>query len=105
MVKKLQAEVLLYSDNLYICSMVDQTQTDLILKIDSALEEIRPHLAVDGGNIELVEVTEDLVVKLKWLGNCEFCSMSTMTMRAGVEQAIKSKVPEIKAVIATNGLS
>lgn len=54
-------------------------------------------------NIELVEVTEDLIVKIKWLGNCEHCSFSGMTMRAGVEQAIKSRLPEIKAVEAVNG--
>ena len=62
----------------------------------------RPHLAVDGGNIELVEVTDDLTVKIRWLGNCAFCSMSEMTMKAGVEQAIKSRLPEIKNVIAVN---
>lgn len=76
--------------------------TALQEKINQALDEIRPHLAVDGGNIELVEVTDDLTVKIRWLGNCAFCSMSEMTMKAGVEQAIKSKLPEIKNVIAVN---
>ena len=76
--------------------------TALQEKINQALDEIRPHLAVDGGNIELVEVTDDLTVKIRWLGNCAFCSMSDMTMKAGVEQAIKSKLPEIKNVIAVN---
>lgn len=71
-------------------------------KVNKALDEIRPHLAVDGGNIELVEVTDDLVVKVKWMGNCAFCSMSEMTMKAGVEQAIKSKLPEVKEVVAVN---
>ncbi len=70
-----------------------------------ALDDVRPHLAVDGGNIEVVEVTEDMGVKIKWLGNCEFCSMSIMTMKAGVEQAIKSKVPEITGVEAVNGMT
>jgi len=80
------------------------TEKDVIFdKVNQALDEIRPHLAVDGGNIELVEVTEDMTVKIKWLGNCEFCSMSAMTMRAGVEQAIKSKLPEISHVEAVNG--
>lgn len=80
------------------------TEKDIIFdKVNQALDEIRPHLAVDGGNIELVEVTEDMTVKIKWLGNCEFCSMSAMTMRAGVEQAIKSKLPEISHVEAVNG--
>lgn len=76
--------------------------TTLQEKINQALDEIRPHLAVDGGNIEVVEVTDDLTVKIRWLGNCAFCSMSEMTMKAGVEQAIKSKLPEIKNVIAVN---
>ena len=79
-------------------------QTELFYKVNQALEDIRPHLAVDGGNIELIEITEDLTVRVKWLGNCEFCSMSTMTMKAGVEQAIRSRVPEIKNVEAVNGM-
>ena len=74
-------------------------------KIDAALEEIRPHLKVDGGNIEVVEVTDDMTVKVKWLGNCEFCSMSAMTMKAGVEQTLKAKIPEIQSIEAVNGLS
>ncbi len=73
-------------------------------KVIKALNDIRPHLLVDGGDIELVDITEDLDVKVRWLGNCEFCSMSAMTMRAGIEQAIKSQVPEIKNVLAINGL-
>lgn len=77
---------------------------NLLSRVEAALESIRPHLAVDGGNIEVVEVTEDMTVKIKWLGNCEFCSMSAMTMKAGVEQAIKSKIPEIQSIIAVNGL-
>ncbi|HRG66314.1 MAG TPA: NifU family protein, partial [Saprospiraceae bacterium] len=67
-------------------------------------EDTRPHLADDGRNIELIEITDDLTVRVKWLGNCEFCSMSTMTMKAGVEQAIRSRVPEIKNVEAINGM-
>jgi Fe-S cluster biogenesis protein NfuA len=79
-------------------------QTQLLDRINAALDEVRPHLAVDGGNIEVVEITEDMSVLIKWLGNCEFCSMSAMTMRAGIEQAIKSRVPEIKSVKAINGI-
>ncbi|MEM9545304.1 MAG: NifU family protein [Bacteroidota bacterium] len=77
----------------------------LVDKVDAALEEIRPHLEVDGGNIEVVEITDDMTVRVKWLGNCEFCSMSAMTMKAGVEQTIKSKIPEIQAIEAVNGLT
>jgi len=77
----------------------------LISRIDRALNEIRPHLAVDGGNVEVVDVTEDHIVKIKWLGTCEGCSMSAMTMRAGIEQAIRGQLPEIVGVEAVNGLS
>ncbi|HMU05001.1 MAG TPA: NifU family protein [Saprospiraceae bacterium] len=82
--------------------MITAEQT-LFDKVNHALDEIRPHLAVDGGNLEIVEITDDLIVKIKWMGNCEHCFMSAMTMKAGVEQAIKSKLPEIKGVEAVNG--
>jgi len=74
-------------------------------KVDEALETLRPHLKVDGGDIEVVEVTDDMTVKIKWLGNCEFCSMSAMTMKAGVEQTLKSKIPEIQSIVAVNGVA
>jgi len=76
----------------------------LISQVDSALESIRPHLAVDGGNIEVVDINDDMEVMIKWLGNCESCSMSAMTMRAGVEQTIKGKLPQITGVRAVNGV-
>jgi Fe-S cluster biogenesis protein NfuA len=78
--------------------------TDIFKRVDMALDEIRPHLQVDGGDIEVVEITENLIVKVRWMGNCESCNMSLMTMRAGVEQAIKNKVPEITGVVAINGI-
>jgi Fe-S cluster biogenesis protein NfuA len=74
-------------------------------RVDAALESLRPHLKVDGGDIEVVEVTEDMTVRVKWLGNCEFCSMSAMTMKAGVEQTLRSKIPEIKTIEAVNGMT
>ncbi|HQV66495.1 MAG TPA: NifU family protein [Saprospiraceae bacterium] len=83
--------------------MISALHSEFFDRVDKALEEIRPHLAVDGGNIELVEVTDDLIVRIKWVGNCEHCAMSAMTMKAGVEQAIKSKIPEIKGIEALNG--
>ncbi len=76
----------------------------LLDQINAALDEIRPHLIVDGGNIEVVELTDDMELKVKWMGNCEFCSMSAMTMKAGVEQAIKQKLPQITKVTAINGV-
>ena len=71
----------------------------LMKRVDAALDDVRPHLAVDGGNVELVDVTEDNIVKIKWLGACDGCSMSFMTM----EQSIRSKLPEIMGVVAVNG--
>jgi Fe-S cluster biogenesis protein NfuA len=79
------------------------SKKEWIEMIDEVLDDVRPHLAVDGGNIEVVDVTGDGCVKIKWLGTCENCSMSAMTMRAGVEETIKSKFPEIKRVIPVNG--
>lgn len=84
---------------------VSSIDSPIFKKIDQALDTIRPHLEIDGGNIELVSVSKDLDVEIKWLGNCEFCSMSAMTMRAGVEQAIKSMVPEVRSVTAVNGVN
>ncbi len=84
--------------------MSAQEKKELIDKIDAALEDVRPHLEVDGGNVEVVDVSEDMMVQIRWLGNCESCSMSAMTMRAGIEQAIKSRVPSIQGVEAINGV-
>ncbi len=84
--------------------MSKEEKDKLIAKIDSVLDEIRPHLKVDGGNVEVVDVTEDLTVKVKWLGNCQICSMSAMTMKAGIEQTIKQSMPEIRTVEAVNGI-
>jgi len=77
--------------------MTDQI---LIDKINLALGDIRPYLMDDGGDIELIEITDELVVKVKFLGACKSCTMSAMTLKGGVEEAIKKVVPEIKAVIA-----
>lgn len=78
--------------------------SELLERVDAALESVRPHLKVDGGNVELVGVTEDMHVQIKWMGNCESCNMSAMTLRAGIEEAIRSKIPEIKGVVAINGV-
>ncbi len=75
---------------------------DLAERIDRALDGIRPYLETDGGNVKLVEITEDMTVKLELLGACGSCPMSTMTLKAGVEEAIKKAVPEIKHVDAIN---
>ncbi len=82
--------------------MVIEAESSLVQKVNDALNEIRPFLAIDGGNVEVVEVTDDLIVHVKWLGNCSNCNMSQMTMKAGVERAIKQQLPQIKSVIAIN---
>ena len=76
----------------------------LIARVDAALEDIRPHLAADGGNVEVVDITDEHVVKVKWLGNCQSCSMSYMTMKAGLEQTIKGRVNGITGVEAVYGM-
>jgi Fe-S cluster biogenesis protein NfuA len=70
-----------------------------IEKINLALEQIRPFLKDDGGDIEFIELTDDNIVKVRFLGSCSECSMSAMTLKGGVEEAIKKNVPEIQAVI------
>jgi len=67
-------------------------------KVEKALEEIRPALQADGGDVELVEVTEDGVVKLRLKGACGCCPMSTYTLKMGIEQRLKEEIPEIKTV-------
>lgn len=83
-------------------ALIKKSKLKRIQEIDQALNELRPHLAVDGGNVEVLDYTDDMTVKIKWLGNCESCSMSAFTLRAGIEQAIKSRFPEVLAVIAVN---
>lgn len=76
--------------------------TELLEKIESALDSIRPYLEADGGNVKLLEVDSDNIVRLELLGSCGSCPMSTMTLKAGVEEAIKRVVPEIRRVEAVN---
>jgi len=76
--------------------------TELKIKVEEALKSIRPYLEADGGNVELVELTEDRTVMVELTGACKTCSMSMMTMKAGIEETIKRSVPEIKSVVAIN---
>lgn len=75
----------------------------LLERIDLALDSIRPHLEMDGGNVQVVDVTDDMIVQIKWLGNCQGCQMSAMTLRAGIEETLRNKIPEVKGVIAVSG--
>ncbi|MFB3850552.1 MAG: NifU family protein [Acidobacteriota bacterium] len=69
-------------------------------KVEAALNKIRPMLMADGGNVDLVEVTAEGVVKLKLTGTCGCCPMSQMTLKMGIEKMLKQEVPEIKEVVA-----
>lgn len=75
---------------------------ELRRQIEEALDMIRPYLMADGGSVRLLDVTPDLVVELELLGACGSCPMSTMTLRAGIEQALKRSVPQISRVEAVN---
>jgi Fe-S cluster biogenesis protein NfuA len=74
----------------------------LLARVEAALDTIRPYLETDGGNVSIEEITPENVVKLKLLGSCGSCPMSIMTLKAGIEEAIKKAVPEITGVEATN---
>ena len=75
---------------------------EITKKVSDSIELVRPFLQNDGGDISLVEVTDDYVVKVKLLGACGSCPYSIMTLKNGVEQAIKRDVPQIKEVVAIN---
>ncbi|MGZ3872208.1 MAG: NifU family protein [Mucilaginibacter sp.] len=74
----------------------------LLDQVEAALDTIRPYLLTDGGNVSIEEITPANVVKLKLLGSCGSCPMSIMTLKAGIEEAIKKAVPEITGVEAIN---
>lgn len=69
-------------------------------KVEKALEKVRPMLMADGGNVELVDVTDDGIVKVKLTGSCGCCPMSQMTLKMGIEKILKKEVPGIKEVVA-----
>ena len=69
-------------------------------EVEDALDEVRPSIQADGGDVILDEITEDNVVKVKLVGACVGCPMSTMTLKQGVEKVLESKIPEIKEVRA-----
>ena len=75
------------------------TDKTILSKIEVALEEIRPFLEADGGDINFIELTDNWVVKVKLVGACSSCNISMMTLKNGVEMAVKRAVPEVKEVI------
>lgn len=75
---------------------------EAIRKIKKSLQEIRPFLEADGGDINFIELTEDWVVKVELTGACSSCSVSMMTLKNGVEEVIKRAVPQVKEVLEVN---
>jgi Fe-S cluster biogenesis protein NfuA len=75
---------------------------ETISRVETALDSIRPYLEADGGNVRVIELNEDNILKLEFVGACGNCPMSTMTFKAGVEEAIKRAVPEIINIEVVN---
>ncbi|OFX71609.1 MAG: hypothetical protein A2X12_08905 [Bacteroidetes bacterium GWE2_29_8] len=75
---------------------------ELTEKVKKIIDQIRPYLEADGGNIRFVELTDDMIVYVELQGACSSCPMSTLTLKAGVEEAIVREIPEIKSVEAIN---
>ena len=73
---------------------------ELLDRINKAIEPLRPYLQSDGGDIEVVDVTSDFVVRVRLTGACECCPFNVQTLKAGIENALKKEIPEIKSVIA-----
>ncbi|MBU3659083.1 MAG: NifU family protein [Flavobacteriales bacterium] len=76
--------------------IIDKQQ--ITTKVLDAIEQLRPFLHADGGDMELVEITDDATVRVRLMGSCSDCSMSFMTLKAGLEDALKLVAPEVKAV-------
>ncbi|PQA59363.1 MULTISPECIES: NifU family protein [Siphonobacter] len=74
----------------------------LMGKVEQALNSIRPYLEADGGNVRIIEITDDNVVRLELMGACGSCTMSAMTFRGGIEDAIRRQVPEVSSIVAIN---
>jgi len=84
----------------YLCQL--RKMNNLKKKVEEALDSIRPYLEADGGNVEVVEITENQTLKLAFKGACKTCNMSHMTMKSGIEETIRRAVPEIREIITVN---
>jgi Fe-S cluster biogenesis protein NfuA len=75
---------------------------NILEKVESALEGVRPYLKADGGDVKVLNLDADYTLTLEFVGSCISCSMASMTFKAGIEEAILKNVPEIKKVVASN---
>jgi len=81
---------------------VELTKEELNQKVQNVLEQVRPYLQQDGGDINFVEITDDYTVNVELTGACGTCAFSTMTLKNGVEATLKKALPQIKEVVAIN---
>lgn len=82
--------------------MTKTKNEELIERVEKVIDQVRPYLQADGGNIKFVSLSEDNTVYVELQGACRGCPMSMMTLKSGVEEAVKKAIPEIRAVEATN---
>jgi len=82
--------------------MEHMNREEIEKRVSATIDMVRPYLVADGGDISLVEITDEMVVKVKLLGACGTCPFSLQTLKNGVEQAVRKEVPEIKEVVAVN---
>lgn len=80
-----------------------EDKAKLLNEVEEALESIRPYLQGDGGNITLIDITDENVVKVRLEGSCQGCPLSMQTLKGGVEMVVKKSVPQITEVIAVEG--
>ncbi len=80
--------------------MITEQRTELIGRIEETLSQLRPYLEADNGNISFIELTDEMIVRVRLEGACKSCSMSMMTLKAGVEQSLLKSIPELKSVEA-----
>lgn len=71
-------------------------------RVEKALEKIRPYLVADGGDISVVDITDEMVLRVELKGACNGCPFSMQTLKAGVEMAVRNEVPEIREVVDVN---
>ena len=77
-----------------------QEKEDLLNRLEKSLDEVRPFLRKDGGDVKLLDVTDDLVVQIELIGTCKSCQMSSMTMKNGIEESIRRNIPAVREVVA-----
>ncbi len=82
--------------------MDNSKKQELIKKVNAVIESIRPYLKADGGDVTLIDITDDMSVKVKLTGACHGCPFSMMTLKSGIERTVKEKIPELKDVIAVD---